>query len=360
MKKSERVKEIIEELKSFNKVYYHKSELLDEMFALQKEIVELTFSDSHASTANLKIWDVEDHMEQLNKNCGGVANEELARFKQGSRRLCNLIKAEVSGNKGERKAFKNLEYLNSENRIIKNIEFKDGDVCTELDAVVITTKCITIVEVKNTAKNIFIDKEGNYYRTGEFLKFDSNIADKMNTKERLLRNVLENARFGWVRIRKIIVFTNNQIEVHNKFPQLETCFLSQLHYMIDDYTSENILNVEQLDVVQNIIQKAKCREAYQFKFDVNQYKVDFANLMATLECANNQIDEESDNKCIEENIEIFKNPTANLIDRLKIMEVVKENLISRKFKYVKIASITLAISLVFKFIANNLIEKGGV
>lgn len=71
-----------------------------------------------------------------------------------------------------------------------------------MDAVVITPKCVTIIEVKNTSRNIFIDEEGNYFRTGEFLKWDCNIAEKMSLKEKLLRKVLSEAEMGHLQIKK--------------------------------------------------------------------------------------------------------------------------------------------------------------
>lgn len=42
--KTKRIEELMTAMKSFEKENYHKSELLNEMFALQKELVELTFS----------------------------------------------------------------------------------------------------------------------------------------------------------------------------------------------------------------------------------------------------------------------------------------------------------------------------
>ena len=85
-----RVNDLMEIMNSFRKDKYHKSELLTELFSLQQEIVNLTFNGDHASTANLKIWDVERHLEQLNVECGYVANEELQKFIEGSKILCNL------------------------------------------------------------------------------------------------------------------------------------------------------------------------------------------------------------------------------------------------------------------------------
>ena len=251
--KTNRVNEMMATMKSFSKDKYQKNELLTEMFALQQEIVGLTFNGDHASTADLKIWDVERHLEQLNQDCGNVADEELQRFKEGSKILCNLIKAEISGNRGEAKAFRTLQYIHSKNIILKNVELSDGDRRTELDAVVITPGVVTIVEVKNTAKNIFIDENGDYYRTGEYLRWDCNIAEKMALKEELLKKVLADDGIEDVQIRSIVVFTDNRIEVQNKYSRIRTCFVSQLAYIIDGFKSSTNMSEEEMEHIEGLI-----------------------------------------------------------------------------------------------------------
>lgn len=354
--KTKRIEELMTAMKSFGKENYHKSELLNEMFALQQEIVELTFCSDHAATAELKIWDVERHLEQLNENCGNIADEELAKFKEGCKVLCNLIKAEISGNRGEYKAFKTLEYLKTQNRILKNVELSDGNVRTELDAVVITPKCITIVEVKNTSKNIFIDEEGNYYRTGEFLKWDSNIAEKMSVKEGLLRKVLESAGYGHVQIRSIVVFTNNRIEVQNKYREIRTSFVSQLTYIIDGYRFEDSMTVDEMDNLEAIVKAAECKEVYPFEFDVNQYKADFAHLMATLEFANV---EEPEDELITENIKTVKNQIVHEDKKMGFGAVIKAVFASKQFKYVGSTAAAIVVTVTSGIIAANTIGKGG-
>lgn len=290
------VNEILRNMKSFSREKYQKTELLNEMFELQKEMVELTFNEEHAALSDLKIWDVERHLEQLNRNCGNVANEELMKFKNGSKDLCHLIKAEISGNRGEAKAFRAIQDIKSKNAVLKNVELSDGISRTELDAVVITRTGITIVEVKNTSRNIFIDDNGNYYRTGEFLKWDCNIAEKMDVKETMLRKILEGEGLNKIQIQKIVVFTDSRVEVQNRCPDLRTCFISQLAYIIDNF-SEDEKNIEpELDSIAKIIKAAESKDEYPFKFDVAQYKKDFATLMVKLEEASTRMEELDDNQ----------------------------------------------------------------
>ncbi|MDO4650293.1 MAG: nuclease-related domain-containing protein, partial [Eubacteriales bacterium] len=327
--KVQRIEELMGSMKSFEREGYHKDELLGEMFALQSEIVGLTFNEA-PNTSELKIWDVEHYLEELNAEYGHIADEKLASFKEGSKTLCNLIKAEISGNRGEYKAFKTLEYLKSQNKVLKNVELKDGELRTELDAVVVTPRCVTIVEVKNTGKNVFIDEDGNYYRTGEFLRWDSNIAEKMSVKEKLLRTVLEAAGYGAVPVRSIVVFTNNRIEVQNKYRQIRTSFVSQLTYIIDGYRLEETLNIDDMDKLQEAIHRAECRELYPFELDVEQYKMDFAELITTLEAAKEQ-------KCIEriaEEIKSADGKNTKFSRHTNLVTVIKTIFISKRFKYV--------------------------
>lgn len=347
MKRTERIEEIVSAMKSFEKDTYMKSELLNEMFALQQEIVELTFNGEHASTADLRIWDVERHLEQMNQNCGNVADDALQAFKNGSKTLCNLIKAEISGARGEAKAFRTLQNIRNKNIVLRNVELSDGDLRTELDAVVIMPGTIVIVEVKNTAKDIFIDENGDYYRTGEFLRWDCNIAEKMQTKEDLLRKALESKGIQNVQLRSVVVFTDNRIEVQNKYSCIRTCFVSQLAYVINGFKGGRVMTDEEMEQAESAIKEAESKEAYPFEFDVKQYKRDFATLMATLEEASSK----KEAAALEE--EVVNETKVSAWTR------VKSFLKSRYVGYAGSAAAAAAVTIV-STVAMNAIRKGGI
>ena len=347
MTRTARIEEMMAAMKSFGKDKYQKSELLSEMFALQQEIVELTFNGEHASTADLRIWDVERHLEQMNQDCGNVADEALQAFKNGSKTLCNLIKAEVSGARGEAKAFRTLQYIRNKNIVLRNVELCDGDLRTELDAVVIMPGTIVIVEVKNTAKDIFIDENGDYYRTGEFLRWDCNIAEKMLTKEDLLRKALESKGVQNVQLRSVVVFTDNRIEVQNKYSCIRTCFVSQLAYVINGFKGGRVMTDEEMEQAESAIKEADSKEAYPFEFDVKQYKRDFATLMATLEEASAR----KEAAALEE--EVVNETKVSAWTR------VKSFLKSRYAGYAGSAAAAAAVTIV-STVAMNAIRKGGI
>lgn len=281
---NERIHEITSQIQSFSKERYHKTELLPELFALQSELVEIAFDGEDIDKTILKIWDVEKRLADMNAECGGIVTDQLHSFERDCKYICNLIKAEISGNRGEDKAYESLSRIRGEHTILRNVELSNDTMRSEIDAVVITRNGAFIVEVKNTSKNIFIDAEGNYYRTGEFLKWDSNISEKMRIKRDLLREVLDAQGLTYMPIYEVVVFTNNRVEIQNKCATLKTCFLSQLPYVIDK-CREMTFSFKEMDVAVEAISEANKESYYPLEFDVKGFKNNFADILATLEFA---------------------------------------------------------------------------
>lgn len=283
MNKETRIKEIISEMKSFSKPVYYKQERLPEYLELQKELIILTFNDSHAENGKLRIWDVEKHLEKLNKECGHIADKELEEFMEDSKFICNEIRAELSGNAGEYKTFRSLEMLRCKNKIMKNIELKSGDHRTEIDAIVFTEKAVFIIEVKNSQRDIVIDERGNFCRVSNTISLDCNIGEKMNDKVYLLGEALKSAGYSNANIVSLVVFTNSTMHVENKYEYITTCFLGNLPHIIERYEGKPIYNDSCISAMMESVSNAECKEAYPLGIDINQYKYRFANLMATLE-----------------------------------------------------------------------------
>ena len=283
--KANRVNEIMNSFTAFTKTAYYNGEELTELFKLQEEIVRIAFNGSGADLENLKIWDVERHLEKMNENCNGAADSELRRFEEDCKDLCNMIKGIISGSRGEARAFRILEGIRCHKRILKNVELNRDGISTELDAIVITKGGAYIVEVKNTAKDIFIDDEGNYYRTGEYLRWDSNIGAKMSLREEFLRSILVRAGHEEIPVTGIVVFTNDRIEVRNCCKKFTTCFLSQLPYIIGENKDTCILSEADIEQISTAVESERCKDAYPVKYDAERSKKDFAEVMVKLEDA---------------------------------------------------------------------------
>lgn len=281
----ERISEIESKLTAFRKDNYSKKDLLSEMLKLQEEIINTTFNATHAENSSLRLSDVDRHLTQLNEDCGHVADDLLAKFSAGQKQLREMIKGQISGDKGEMKATKSLQTVSRNVKVLRNIELKNDDYRTEIDIIAITNDSLFLIEVKNTSKDVVIDERGNYLRVtyGGDLAFDKNIGEKMNEKEHLMRTLLKNSGYEDLPIKSLVVFTNSSIHVTNNYEYIKECYLSQLPHIIDNSTSNYVMTDKQIIKLTECIFEAHCKESYPVKMDMKSFKSTFATLLAKLE-----------------------------------------------------------------------------
>ena len=150
----EKIIEVLSKLTAFMECKYRKADILGEYLKLQREILELVFDKEHILNARLTIWDAYNQLERENQEKGGIATKEMEEFKQGCKMLNNLIRAEISGNRGESLVINRLSALKGVNKVLQNVELTQGDAWTECDMIVLTEKAQVIIEVKNTKKKV--------------------------------------------------------------------------------------------------------------------------------------------------------------------------------------------------------------
>ena len=153
---------------------------------------------------------------------------------------------------------------------------------------VFTSKAAFILEVKNTKKDVLVDETGDYYRVGDYTSRDSNLKSKMGFRETLLREALAETmarRNKDMKVVKLVVFTNNRITLHNKCKELQTCFLAQLPYIIEEYAGEDLYTEEDITAMAELLSSANNAQEYEFEMDMQKFKEDFAKLLVTLETA---------------------------------------------------------------------------
>jgi len=282
----ERQNQIYKSINSFKKDLYHKSEILPELLSYQQEVVNIAFSDTTKEKNTLRFWDAIEHYKKLSAEHKNIANSELEKFIIDCKKANNKIKAEISGNRGEEIVLRNLETLKIKNTISKNIELQNETTRSEIDTVVFTQKGAFIIEVKNTKKNIFIDRDGLFFRvTDERQQFDSNIAEKMQIKEALLRNELDKLGYSGLQIFKIVVFTNTKAEIQNKCKQLQTCFSNQLATIIENWNAPIYLRTNDLYIMSEALNKLSSSATFPMELDTEAAKKNFALLAAKLELA---------------------------------------------------------------------------
>lgn len=276
-----RVNEIMNKITAFEKEMYNRDDKLNELLKLQSEMAKITFGDEQAE--GKRFYDISDYYSEKNRTENKGADELVENFRNDCHELVNAVRGEISGRIGEDKTFKRLSYLTSAHSIRKNIEIGDGSKKTEIDALVVTEKAAFIVEVKNTKRDIFIDEAGQYYRTGEFLKWDSDLGAKLAMRETFVRTAAEQAGIRDIKIVKIVVFTDFRISVHNKCREFRTCFLNQLASIIDNYAGEKTMSLTEINNLMGSVDTMTSVSTYATGIDVQKIKKDFAELVSVMD-----------------------------------------------------------------------------
>lgn len=287
MKRDERVQQILSGFNSFKKSSYKKSEVLPELLKLQKEIVRAAFPNTaEEKTSEFRLWDVVDQLQKDNETLGAKASEEIERFRDDCKLVGNMIAAEISGSKGENRAYKRL--INSEcpGIILRNLEIEKEGERTEIDLTIIHPGGVSFVEVKNTRKNVFIDEQGNQYRSGKYTRFDSPLRQKMDLRKRLLEEAIEKSSISGIEAKGIVVFTDNRIEIENECRELDVCLLSQLPYKVTKGNKSNTLSLQEQNTIAETLVSAAQERSYPINLDISKIKTDFAKALVAIEEAN--------------------------------------------------------------------------
>ena len=189
-------------------------------------------------------------------------------------------------------AYSSLRRMKTESRILKNIELGD-DPHAEIDAIVIKSGQISIIDVKNTNKDVFISERSDYYATGCYLKKEYNIGVQLDVKQRLVKSAIADLGLPEVPIKSYVVFTNDAIEVSNKSPRVKTLLVGQLSDVLDKEGNNEILSETDMRKIESDIKDAEVKREYPADFDVQRFKYDFATVMAKLESSTDYKTEEA-------------------------------------------------------------------
>lgn len=283
MKKEERINQIVESMDAFSNEEYLKKDLLNEYYKLERQVVETTFNKEHVEEGNLTLKNVYQHFQSLCNQYGNKLTEEFRSFSDLNYAVVNGIRKITSGDWGEAKAYKSLATLKCKNKVVRNLELAKDDHKAEIDLIVITQKAVFVIEVKNTKRDIRIDENGNYIKVGKNEFIDCVIGEKMNEREYLVRNYLEENGINNPNIISLLVFTNSSIKVENNYNYITHCFLGSMPHIIQNYDGKIIYNLKEIEKMYDLLNKKEAVATFKPDCDIQAYKRAFANLLASVE-----------------------------------------------------------------------------
>lgn len=280
--KTTRVNEIISEFRAFERKSYSKDEILSELLKLQSETVRISKLNGFPVNEGSRILDISKCLENKNIALNHRYDYLLDNYLSSSKNLQNEIRGMISGKRGEQNTFFVLDKLSKEAKVLTNVELKNEFYRTKIDAVVITKTGVTIIEIKNTKQDIYIDENGNYYRTGDYLYFDSQLWEKLELREQILMDIIQKAGFK-IPIQKIVVFTDSRINIHNECNFFKTCFLPQLNFIVNSFGNKSTIDHEGINILANIIKEMEVKEQHYATFDADTFKLNYAKLIVAIQ-----------------------------------------------------------------------------
>ena len=256
------------------------SEELEVLLKVQDKMIDMAFDKNSRPIKKIYIEDVVSYYNGLNAKCNNVAKNELEKFDESARYFSSKIGSLISGQNGEKKMFFKLGLLDTKNILVTNIVLGDEDLHTEIDAIVITPKCVFIIEAKNMYGDVLI-KEGGDLIKGKTLF--CNLAEKMSIREIIVSKILKDLSFSDINIQCMTVFTNENCLFNNMSSQIIACNLNELIELIDYYDGEEIYDVEQMkDFANEIVEREYCSKT-TIDFNIKQLIYEFATVKSILD-----------------------------------------------------------------------------
>lgn len=270
---------LLSSLKGLSKDVYSREELLPEMDQLEKEMAQIVFEDGLDIPAEyVHMSYIMKHLHEMNNAAGNVADQELKRLSRLASIFSNHVRAQQSGITGEDRVEQYLDYMKSNHVVLRNLQLSDGVHNTEIDFLVLKQGVATIVEVKNSKRDIYIDEVGDMYKIGRYENFDSHLGAKMDFRAEVIKQLLKDAGFENMKIEKVVVFTNNRIQVQKDYRGFRVCFLSRLPHLIDDFYGTGVIQfTKHLQQIADFIQSKDLNEYYPFDMDIQEFKEAFVD-----------------------------------------------------------------------------------
>ncbi len=274
---------LLKKLDAMDKEKYSREELFPEMLRLKEQLVNMVFGSTNEK---YQMVDIYNELQLRNEKAGFPANKELNEYRKLSRKFYEEIKGYKRGTEGENLAYYALKNMKSDHVVLRNIELDDEENHTEIDLLVIKKGIVTIVEVKNTNLNAFINSNGYYLKCKGYNKcVDCNLGSKMKLREEMIRKILDKNGFEDMKIKQVVVFTKN-IQIHDEYDGFETCYLSNLAYTIDDFYSSKIQFIHELEKVASAIEIEVENTKYSTDVDIQKLKETFVEVLVKIEESN--------------------------------------------------------------------------
>lgn len=311
--------EILSKLTAMEKRSYESQKYYDEMERLEQQVCNMILPE----ILNNKGWydEIINKLNMHNFQDERIENEVKPRFIEVASKMADEIRKKKSGNRGERNVTNFLKEARTyfeDACLMNNVSLKVDDTNVEIDNILITRKCIFIIETKNWTKNVYINRYGEIF-VDKIIEVKKNLITSMSNKRIALWGLLKENGIHNIKIQEILVNANPHNEISNDSSKLLIINnTSDIVSYIVNYKSEDNFDREAIENIEKIINDNIYCEMYPVEYDIDSFKCDVAELIIAF---NNEYNVNiSDNQNTEETFDL----------KHIIIDVIKNNFSVKK------------------------------
>lgn len=204
--------------------------------------------------------------------------------------LGKKIYALKKGLDGEQLAKRAMFGIDAPNQILTNIEFDMDDLSFETDAIVINSKGICVIEVKNIHRNLVIDENGTLVAADGSNCTYCNVRTKLNNAVSVIRRILEQSFPDNSKLMKVTEHIHSVLfsadgSIIDSCREIVIADCNNIVRVLNNLQCEETLNREEINTVAEALKSAAQRKQYPMNCDYVRVAKAFATTVAKLEYA---------------------------------------------------------------------------
>lgn len=204
--------------------------------------------------------------------------------------LSKKIYALKKGLDGEQLAKRAIFGIDAPNQILTNMEFTMDDLSFETDAIVINSRGICVIEVKNIHRNLVIDENGTLVATDGSNCTYCNVRTQLNNAASVIRRILEqsfpdNSKLMALTEHIHTVLFSADGSIIDSCREIVIADCNNIVRVLNNLQCEETLNREEINTVAEALKSAAQRKQYPLNYDYVRVAKAFATAVAKLEYA---------------------------------------------------------------------------
>ena len=261
---------------------YTNQEIVDHLKELQNAIAQEVCGSGEDSLmrADAIVSTIEERVSALGLRDSACFDA----FKRDMQDLGREIALTISGLNGEAKGFRALKPLEFDNdtHVLRNVCLKSDDGETEIDAVIVASYGIFIVEMKGCRKPIVITEDG-FFQKADNPDYQYPLGERMCCKEALLRKA---AGAGPDIPVYQVLFLVNDSDLTDRFGKIMTANRNTIVYKVRSYAKgSDQLSSDRVNQLVDEIESSRIEARYPCSLDCERLVDNLANLMDQIELA---------------------------------------------------------------------------